>query len=58
VLDVLTVVIALELFCLGSAGIGWLTAALGLGGPPGGPVAVLLVRDKRVAGEVASRKRR
>jgi len=49
VLNVLTVVIALELFGLGSAGVGWLTAVLGLGGLLGGPVAVLLVRDKRVA---------
>jgi predicted MFS family arabinose efflux permease len=49
VLSVLTVVIALDLFGLGSAGVGWLTAALGLGGLVGGPVAVLLVRDNRVA---------
>jgi MFS family permease len=49
VLNVLTVVIALELFGLGTADVGWLTAALGLGGLLGGPVAVLLVRDKRVA---------
>jgi MFS family permease len=49
VLSVLTVVIALDLFSLGSAGVGWLTAFLGLGGLLGGPVAVLLVRDKRVA---------
>ena len=32
VLSVLTVVIALNLFSLGSAGVGWLTAVLGAGG--------------------------
>ena len=49
VLNVLTVVIALELFGLGSAAVGWLAAVLGLGGLLVGPLAVLLVRGKRVA---------
>ena len=49
VLNVLTVVIALDLFDLGSAGVGWLAAALGVGGLLGGPLAVVLVRGKRVA---------
>jgi hypothetical protein len=49
VLAVLTVVIAIDLFGLGPAGTGWLTAVLGLGGLLGGPVAVLLVRRNRVA---------
>ncbi len=49
VLNVLTVVIALELFSLGSAGIGWLAAVLGMGGLLVGPLAVMLVRGKRVA---------
>ncbi len=49
VLNVLTVVIALDLFGLGQAGVGWLGALPGLGGLIAGPLAVLLVRDKRVA---------
>ena len=49
VLSVLTVVIALELFDLGSAAVGWLTALLGVGGLLVGPLAILLVRGKRVA---------
>jgi MFS family permease len=49
VLNVLTVVIALELFGLGQAGVGWLGALPGLGGLIGAPLAILLVRDKRVA---------
>jgi len=49
VLNVLTVVIALELFGLGSAAVGWLAAVLGVGGLLVGPLAVLLVRGKRVA---------
>ena len=48
VLNVLTVVIALELFGLGSASVGWLTALLGVGGLLVGPLAVLLVRGQRV----------
>jgi len=54
VLNVLTVVIALELFDLGSAAVGWLTALLGVGGLLVGPLAVLVVRGKRVARSFAS----
>ena len=54
VLNVLTVVIALELFDLGSAAVGWLTALLGVGGLLVGPLAVLLVRGKRVARSFAA----
>jgi MFS family permease len=49
VLSVLTVVIAMDLFRLGPAGVGWLIAVPGVGGLLGGPVAALLVRDNRVA---------
>jgi MFS family permease len=49
VLNVLTVVIALKLFSLGSAGVGWLAAVLGAGGLLAGPLAVMFVRGKRVA---------
>jgi len=54
VLSVLTVVIALELFDLGSAAVGWLTALLGVGGLLVGPLAILLVRGKRVARSFAA----
>jgi MFS family permease len=49
VLNVLTVVIALKLFSLGSAGVGWLAAVLGAGGLLAGPFAVMFVRGRRVA---------
>ena len=49
VLNVLTVVIALDLFDLGSAGVGWLAAVLGAGGLLVGPLVVILVRGRRVA---------
>jgi hypothetical protein len=49
VLNVLTVVIALDLFDLGPAGVGLLGAALGAGGILGTPLAVVLVRGKKVA---------
>ncbi len=49
VLNVLAVVIALDLFGLGSAGVGWLAAALGVGGLLAGPLAAKLVRGRRVA---------
>jgi MFS family permease len=49
VLNVLTVVIALDLFGLGPAGVGLLGAALGAGGVLGTPLAVALVRGTRVA---------
>ena len=54
VLNVLTVVIALELFGLGSADVGWLGAVLGAGGLLVGPLAVMLVRGKRVARSFAA----
>ena len=49
VLGVLTVTIALSVFDLGSAGVGWLAAALGVGGVLAGPIAAVLVRGHRVA---------
>ena len=49
VLTVLTVVIAVDMFSLGSAAIGWLNAVLGVGGLLAGPLAVTLVRGRRVA---------
>jgi MFS family permease len=49
VLNVLTVVIALDVFGLGPAGVGLLAAALGVGSIIGGPLAVMLVRGRRVA---------
>ena len=49
VINVLTVVIAVDLFRLGSAGTGWLTAVLGAGGVLVAPLAVRLVRGHRVA---------
>src|SRR5215468_9489372 len=49
VLTVLTVVIALDLFDLGPAGVGLLGAALGAGGILGTPLAIALVRGKKVA---------
>jgi MFS family permease len=54
VLNVLTVVIALNLFSLGSASVGWLAAVLGAGGLLTGPFAVMLVRGKRVARSFAA----
>jgi predicted MFS family arabinose efflux permease len=54
VLNVLTVVIALELFGLGSAGVGWLNAVLGAGGLLVGPLVVMFVRGKRVARSFAA----
>jgi hypothetical protein len=54
VLNVLTVVIALQLFDLGSAAVGWLAAVLGVGGLLVGPLAILLVRGQRVARSFAA----
>jgi MFS family permease len=54
VLNVLTVVIALDLFGLGAAGVGLLGVALGAGGILGTPLAVALVRGKRVARSFAA----
>ena len=49
VLNVITVVIAIDLFSLGTSGVGWLGATLGAGGVLGGPLAVTLVRGRRIA---------
>jgi len=49
VINVLTVVIAVDLFRLGSAGVGSLTAVLGAAGVLVAPLAVTLVRGQRVA---------
>lgn len=49
VLNVMTVVIAIDLFSLGPSGVGWLGAVLGAGGFLCGPLAVMLVRGRRVA---------
>ena len=49
VLSVLTVSIALNLFGLGPAAVGWLTAAFGAGGVLAGPIATMLVRGQKVA---------
>jgi MFS family permease len=54
VLNVLTVVIALQLFDLGSAAVGWLAAVLGVGGLLVGPLAIVLVRGQRVARSFAA----
>ena len=54
VLNVLTVVIALELFALGSASVGWLAAVLGAGGLLVGMLAVIVVRGRRVARSFAA----
>jgi Cyclic nucleotide-binding domain len=54
VLNVLTVVIALELFSLGSAAVGWLAAVLGVGGLLCGPLTTILVRGQRVARSFAA----
>jgi Cyclic nucleotide-binding domain len=54
VINVLTVVIAVDLFRLGSAGVGWLTAVLGAAGVLVAPLAVTLVRGQRVARSFAA----
>ena len=54
VLNVLTVVIALELFRLGAAAVGWLAAVIGVGGLLVGPLAVIFVRGQRVARSFAA----
>ena len=48
VLNVLTVPIAVDLFDLGDSGVGWLGAAMGLGGLLSGPVALTVVRGRRL----------
>ena len=50
-LNVLIVVVPLELLSLGSAGVGWLTAAAGVGGVVGGiTVAALVTRRRMIPG--------
>ena len=53
-LTVLIVVIPLSLLHLGSAGVGWLTAVLGVGGVLGGVVATTLVGRKRLVPAMAA----
>ena len=53
-LTVLIVVIPLSLLHLGSAGVGWLTAVLGVGGVLGGGVATTLVGRKRLVPAMAA----
>ncbi|HEU4567752.1 MAG TPA: cyclic nucleotide-binding domain-containing protein, partial [Marmoricola sp.] len=48
VLNVLTVPVAVDLFDLGESGVGWLGAAMGLGGLLGGPVSLTFVRGRRL----------
>jgi MFS family permease len=48
-LNVLIVVAAIELLGMGNAGVGYLTAALGVGGIAGGMVAMSLVARRRLA---------
>jgi MFS family permease len=50
-LSVLIVVIALRLSHLGTAGVGWINAAIGIGGVLGGLVAAGLVGRRRLAGD-------
>ena len=50
----LIVVIPLSLLHLGSAGVGWLTAVLGVGGVLGGVVATTLVGRKRLVPAMAA----
>jgi MFS family permease len=52
-LNVLIVVAALELLGLGDAGVGYLNAAIGLGGLAGSVVALGLVARRRLAGDFA-----
>jgi len=49
-LNVLLVVTALDLLDIGDAGLGWLNAALGIGGLIGGLMTVSLVGRRRLAG--------
>ena len=53
-LNVLLVIVPLELLGLPSSGIGWLSAAIGLGGVSGGMVAALLVGRRRLVGPMAA----
>jgi len=53
-LNVLIVVIPLAVLGLGSAGVGWLTAVLGVGGVAGGIVATALVGRRRMIPAMAA----
>ena len=48
-LTVLVVILAVDVLEIGEAGVGWLNAALGLGGLAGGLLAVRVVRGRRLA---------
>ena len=48
-LNVLIILIPLELLGLGNAGVGWLTAAVGVGGVIGGAAAATLVTRRRLS---------
>jgi MFS family permease len=48
-LDVLLVIAAIELLGIGESGVGWLSAAWGVGGIAGGAAAALLLRRGRLA---------
>ena len=50
-LNVLVVLVALELLDAGNSGVGYLTAALGVGGFVGGFVALVLATRSRLAGD-------
>lgn len=50
-MNVLVVVVALRLVDAGAAGVGWLNAALGLGGFVGGFAALVLATRSRLAGD-------
>jgi MFS family permease len=50
-LTVLVVIAALRLLSLGDAGVGYLNAAIGVGGLLGGAVTLALVRRRRLAGD-------
>lgn len=52
-MDILTVVLALDVLGLGDAGPGWLTSALGAGAIVGGGMSVLLVGRRRLAPALA-----
>jgi MFS family permease len=52
-LNVLVVLVPLVLLGLPSSGIGWLSAAIGLGGVSGGMVAAVLVGRRRLVGPMA-----
>jgi MFS family permease len=51
-LEVLLVIVALRLLHAGNAGVGWLNAAMGVGGLLGAVAATALVGRKRLAGDL------